>query len=250
MEAAIAESTIVVLGASNVTLGWPRLIRVLAEKSSGRLTVVTANGMGRSYCKESSRFGRRELPGIAYCGIWDELNRWPSIDGILCTDIGNDLLFGAEVDDIVHSVETVLQRLQDHSPAARLVVTRPPLASVRRLSDWRFNLCRQILFPGSDLTLDGVQRQTELLDERVQKVKAKNLTIVKPLDEWYGLDPIHIRRRYQRRAFQYLLQSWTQLRKSRLTGRRATAAVRTVKGQEIMTEQPAVSTNDLQVWSY
>ena len=45
---------VVLLGASNLTLAWPRIMDQLQARFSAPLDIYTANGMGRSYVCDRS----------------------------------------------------------------------------------------------------------------------------------------------------------------------------------------------------
>ena len=103
---------VILLGASNVTRSMSTIVET-AELVWGRpLDLLAACGHGRSYGRTSCVFGR-SLPGILECGLWDELSRRPALPtAALVTDIGNDILYGAGVDQIAAWVEQSLIRLR------------------------------------------------------------------------------------------------------------------------------------------
>src|SRR5262249_46912085 len=83
---------VVLLGASNLTLGIGTVLGSAANVWGSPLEVLAALGHGRSYGRATSVMGR-QLPGIRECGLWPALG----VDGqlptaALVTDIGNDVL--------------------------------------------------------------------------------------------------------------------------------------------------------------
>jgi hypothetical protein len=171
------------------------------------LDVMAACGHGRSYGMTSRVLGRA-LPAIISCGLWDDLARRPTLPtAALITDVGNDIVYGADVNQIAAWVEQILVRL---APVCQqIVLTGLPLASVQKLSPWTFRMFRTLLFPGSQLTLDAARHQASELNARLHDASIRfNTSFISPRPQWYGLDPIHIRLRYWSRAWSEILGYW------------------------------------------
>jgi len=125
----------------------------------------------------------------------------------LVTDIGNDILYGASAYQITRWVEQCLDQLQPLSN--EIVVTRLPIESLETLGPLRFLLIRTILFPKSRLSLQRVCDTALELDERVAALARKRgIKTSTPVSQWYGLDPIHVRRRYKPAAWQQFFAEW------------------------------------------
>ena len=208
------KTDVVLLGASNLTIVLPHLVWSLRTNAPGRLTLWIADGHGRSY-GVWSRVLFRALPGIVRCRLWDELAEArsradphrPSRLLALVTDIGNDLLYGSAPETIAEWVETCLTRLQTHD--ARIVLTRLPLCSARRLSAWRYNLTKACFFPTSRIGFREMIRRAEQLDALVEQLGAScGAAVVEPKQEWYGFDPIHVRRSRRAEAWSDILSHW------------------------------------------
>lgn len=199
----------IVLGASNVTLAFPRLWHGLRRASAEPLEMFAAHGHGRSF-GNWSRIGPRELPGIVPCRLWDDLAaQSPSSEPprALITDIGNDLLYGVAPDQIAAWIATCLERLTAMS--ARIVLTQLPLASALSLGRTRFQFFRSLLFPSSELQFDDLRPQVARLNQHILDLgRTHNVPTLDLHGHWYGFDPIHIRRRYRDPAWQELLTSW------------------------------------------
>ncbi|MDG1894631.1 MAG: hypothetical protein P8J37_06965 [Fuerstiella sp.] len=248
----------VLLGASNLTLAWPRLISLVCRSFSTPVDVYTAHGMGRSYMLERTGFATGKLPGILRCGVWDAL---PAIsDAVtthaLVTDLGNDLLYGCQASDVIDAAEESVQRLRTWNPRCRIVMTRPPTAAVHSLGRMRFLMFRSMLFPFSRLTLECIQQKTQELDDGICRIAEQfSAHTVLPDRKWYGLDPIHVRRRSQRRAFTEILAPWdTQVcaapSSAQTLPSRPTAALRWVLGAERQTHQPSSESPGVSVFAY
>jgi len=162
---------VVLLGASNLTLAFPLVVGRLRACFPGPLEILAAIGHGRSY-GQSSRVLSRELPGIGACGLWDALAQGdrgePRETVALLTDLGNDVVYGSEVDAIAGWIDASLARLAN--VGARTAIVRDPL------------------------------------DERVLAIaRARAASVVDQRGDWYGFDPIHIRRSRRAEAWKTLL---------------------------------------------
>jgi hypothetical protein len=202
---------VVLLGASNLTRGISTIIDTARRICGAPLEILAALGHGRSYGLTSSVLGRR-LPGILQCGLWDSLSAMPPTPtAALITDVGNDILYGASVESILEWVEECLDRLAlANAPTnAPIVLTLPPTATVTALSPWRYTLIRTCAFPGCRLSRNDAFSRAERLDAGLQELAARRrLRAVRPRIEWYGFDPIHIRRRHWAIAWNEVLSGW------------------------------------------
>ena len=239
---------VILLGASNVAIGFPLLLRLLQSGFAEPLEVFGAFGHGRSYGMWSTVL-YRGLPGISACGLWDALDRHPTppASSALLTDVGNDLLYGASVAEIGDWVESCLERLR--ARGADVVMTRLPMVSVRRLSPFRYNCTRTLFFPFKNLTLPVVLDLACALDDRLQALAdAYGASVVEPPGAWYGFDPIHIRYRRRAAAWRSLFSNWRGFNAEAPLNRLSIAArgrvrllrpaVRRMLGREQITPQP------------
>jgi hypothetical protein len=196
------------LGASNVTLGFGVLTRLIRAGFDGPVDIRAALGHGRSYGVWSSVVVRG-LPSIVGCGLWDDLRAAPPAPTYaLLTDVGNDLMYGFPPDRIAGWVETCLNRLAEVD--ARVVMTRLPIARVEKLSAWRYHTTRASFFPRHrPIAWDNMLGRVRELDERVTAAaRSCGATVVTPPLEWYGFDPIHIRWTRRAPAWSQILAEW------------------------------------------
>ncbi|MEZ6124516.1 MAG: hypothetical protein R3C49_15260 [Planctomycetaceae bacterium] len=256
-------SRVVLLGASNLTLAWPRILRLLQSKFHEPMQIFTAQGMGRSYVCDQSRFGNRVLPGILQSELWSALKAaWSADDSseaprVLLTDFGNDLLYGRSALEISQGAEQCVRQLQECDPRCQIVLTLPPVESVHDLGRFRFGVCRRILFPASRLTLSEIRSQTTELAERLAELEQPpNVRLFQPQRRWYGLDPIHVKRRHQTEAFASMMSDW-QISEPAVVSdaapvrrTRPQAAVRWVRGKEHRTAQPAIKSQGVEIFSF
>lgn len=193
----------VLLGASNLKMGFSRALSCLP----GPVEVLAALGHGRSYGMWSRLAWVRQLPGIVQCGLWEELERRPPLPTVaLVSDVGNDLLYGAPVPSIAGWVGTCVERLARHR--AELVIGLLPLASLEKVSPFRYHLVRQILFPGRRAApWSALLSDARELNERLRSLGLEHgARLVEPSPSWYGIDPIHVRRSMRSQAWTEILR--------------------------------------------
>jgi hypothetical protein len=214
---------VVLLGASNVTLGFGTISRLIRAGFDGPLDLRCALGHGRSYGAWTTA-GPRGLPAITRCGLWPSLAEDIAAPTFaLVTDVGNDLIYGSEPERIARWVEACLQRLSACN--TRIVLTRLPIARIERLSALRYHATRMSFFPfrkaiGWPEMLDRVRELDASLGLLANRYGAS--LVEQPLD-WYGFDPIHIRWKQRPRAWTEILSHWPGYR--RPTDRRSTASL-------------------------
>lgn len=200
---------VVLLGASNLTLGWRPLLEEIQATVSGAIDMRVALGMGRSYL-EWSGFWARRLPGILQSQLWESLpdpvHRPPLV---LLTDIGNDIVYDRSPEDIFEAVQRCVQRIRAWNPDSKLVITGLPLESVSSIGPLHFRIARTILFPGCRLSLATVTTHADRLNQLChQFAHSEAIPIVVPQRTWYGVDPIHVLPEYRHEAFRSFFASW------------------------------------------
>ena len=198
------ESRLVLLGASNLTLGFPWVVNLAQRLWGDSIEILAALGYGRSYGMQSRVLGR-VLPGILQSGLWEQLEKAGSKPtSAIVTDIGNDILYDAPVPQILDWVTECVRRLQHLG--AKVVLTDLPLANLANLPEWRFTLCRSILVPSCRLSLAEVARRARAVSKGLAHLAAEtDAVLVIPRPEWYGFDPIHIRPGQWKNAWQSIL---------------------------------------------
>jgi hypothetical protein len=188
---------VVLLGASNLALSFPTVVATVSSIWCEPVEFMAAMGHGRSYGQDTSVFGRK-ISGIFPCALWQDLQNRPSLPtAALVTDIGNDLLYGVPPDRLYEWVVQCLDRLT--AAGATTVVTQLPIENVERLSEARFHFFRRLLFPRSRLTLADVKVLVRDFNERLIELgESRKISVIPVSSAWYGLDPIHLKRRANR----------------------------------------------------
>lgn len=199
---------LIVLGASNVSLSLGTIVALARAQAEGPIEVIAAHGHGRSFGVPSRVMSHllRELPSIGTCGLWSALERdaAPRTTRAIVTDVGNDLAYGFDARTIASWLERDLVRLD--AAGARTALTRLPLASLEKTPAWRFRLASTLLFPGRAISRERVLGEARALDAMLPEIaRMHRATLFTPSSEWYGLDPIHVRRRLRPAAYWAIL---------------------------------------------
>ncbi|HWA97712.1 MAG TPA: hypothetical protein VG713_04445 [Pirellulales bacterium] len=194
----------VLLGASNLTRAIGTVVSTARANVGEPLDLLVAMGFGRSYGMRTMFLGR-ELPGILDCGLWRALeSRAPLPTVALITDIGNDVLYHAAPEQIVDWVNRCVDRFE--RIGARVVITELPVCNFAALSWLRYMFFRTVYVPMCRLSIrETIERATEV-NRRVEQLAAqRGLTLVNQSAQWYGLDPIHIRRAHWSKAWRNMI---------------------------------------------
>jgi hypothetical protein len=197
---------VVALGASNLARGIGTLVNSACAAWGPDVEVLVAPGYGRSYGARS-RVAFRTLPGILESGLWRALDSLPPVSTkVLITDVGNDILYGFSIDTILAWIDDALHRLRRIT--SDITLTGLPLESIRQLSPAKYLVFRSILFPGCRTSLDQLMESTEKLNAGLAVLSTElDARFYTPSPDWYGVDPIHIRRRFWPLAWSEMLGS-------------------------------------------
>ncbi|MEI6240230.1 MAG: hypothetical protein WCR51_07565 [Planctomycetia bacterium] len=253
-----SRSAVVVLGASNVSRGLPRLAATARARTAGPLDLFVAAGHGRGY-GVSTRVWQRRLPSILSSGLWRALDRERADQPLaVITDVGNELLYGLGVSAVAGAVRDAAGRLADRG--ARLAIMGLPLAGIAGVGAVRYRLLRTLYVPGCLLGLAELKQATRWLDEELQAIAADTgATFLEQPAEWYGVDALHVRRPQLDALWQRVCDAWTlpaaavrprpSLTDWAALGSRA-AEVRSLGRITRLTRQPVIDRDALRVWMY
>ena len=244
---------VILLGASNLTIGFPLVLKLLENGFSAPLEIHAAHGHGRSFGQWSCLF-RRELPGIIDCHLWDNVNKVrnsPTSTVALLTDVGNDLMYGADVSQILEWVEECLRRLAEQQ--SHIVLTLLPMSGLETLSTLRFHIAGMVFFgKHSSSRTDLLKRAAELNERLFETGSRYGVHFIEPPGDWYRLDPIHIRRTRRKEAWRKIFSGWPGFGsaddtvrsslKHRFDTWRFRPAQRRIRGRLQSTPQPVLQT--------
>jgi len=193
----VSNITFVIVGASNLTLSLPGVLRSLINMDKGKeLTTFIAHGPGRSYGEVGGLPGWR-WPGHVQTELLTALDdhlqeQNPGPVHALFTDVGNDIPYGAEVSTISSWVERLISEMRARN--AKVGITSLPVESVLRLPEWKFRLVLKLLFPGRSITRDQVFTRIQEVQREVESVARRQEALLLPSrPSWYGRDHFHLR---------------------------------------------------------
>ncbi len=217
---------VVLLGASNLTRSISTIVGTIQHLLADRLDTTASDwfvayGHGRSFGRWSS-IVTRALPGICDCGLWDDLDKSVSIytddSGqmvssapvyALLTDVGNDIPFGVEPDVIADWVTDCIDRLR--AKHAKIIMTGLPTAALDASSPMIGNVLRRVFFPSCTLNRIELLDRARCVHVILREIaESKDIPFIEMPLEWYGIDPIHIRRGCCKPAWLYILSHWFQ----------------------------------------
>ena len=195
---------VVVLGASNLTRGFPAVVSSARAEWGREVEVLAAPGLGRSYGAHSRVLFRR-LPGILESGLWPALESRARVPtrGVV-SDVGNDILYGFSARQTLEWVDEAIRRLNRFT--RDVVVTDLPLTRIRRLSKAEFLAFRSVLVPSCRLSLTQVLDRAGQVSAGLASIAAAAGSRLVHLDPaWYGVDPVHFRPSSIRAAWRQIL---------------------------------------------
>ena len=253
---------VVLLGASNLAIGLPLIVRQLCAGLPRPLEIFAACGHGRSFCTWS-RVLFRDLPGIDRCGLWTDLERAAPSDASPHAGPRDrrrqrfDLRLVARRDCAPR--RTCLTALARHR--AELVVTRLPLASVERLSALRYHATKAVFFSRGrrELARDARSGRASWMRRWARSAARFSARLIEQPLDWYGFDPIHIRRagepmrgeRFSRAGRRTTPVDRAALfSQDRLRLRLAAPAERLLFGRRQLKSQPALTWNGVSLHLY
>ena len=240
-----------------MTFSLPVIWSTLRHSLSEPFRLMVAAGHGRSFGLPSTVLGRT-LPSILECGLWEALNNLENFSPAhaLVTDVGNDLLYGADSVQTMGWVTETIDRLRTGS--SNIVVTGLPIGTLQGLSARRFEFFRRLMFPHSSLTLEVALKESDAVHRQLLEPReSEGIVSTVPEEGWYGFDPIHIRRRCRREAWsRYLslclpdigvspcgtLCDWSVWKNA--------AERRWKKSQLLISRQPVQTTDGNELWLY
>lgn len=194
-------------GASNLIMSLRNVIDLMRHRCGGPNEVLVAAGHGRSYGQASQVMFRR-LPGITSCGLWAQLDAFTVAPTYaFLSDIGNDIPYGHEPNEILHWVHECIRRLQRHD--AQIVVTNLQLARIETLAEMDFRILRTIFFPYSRLSRVEVIARARVVHRGLQELAASDrFDLFEPEPNWFGPDVIHLRFAKRAEAYRRIVEGF------------------------------------------
>jgi len=204
---AAPQERVILLGASNLTMAFRPILRLLHELRGVPLEIIAALGHGRSYGMPSN-VSSRVLPGIMKCGLWEKWESSPALPTrALLTDIGNDLFYNASVAQILEWIRLALRQLRPR--CEQIALTLVPLENARAIRPDFYRAFMRVCFASCRVTQDELLERSAALNAGLIQLAAEyQVTLIEQPRAWYGWDPIHHRRGRRRIAWETILDSW------------------------------------------
>jgi len=185
-------------------------VRMIGQALPGPIDYHIGDGFGRSYGGRSY-FMYRELSGMLECDLWSDVGVLHEDDHLpmyaFITDVGNDIAYEVEPGEIAKWIEECVDRLE--AWGAKVMMTRLPMESLARLSNFHLSAARTILFPSCQLTAEEIRHRVNELDNKIIIISRDHgISMVETDLSWYGLDPVHIRRRYWVEYWERIIGGW------------------------------------------
>ncbi|MEL7060532.1 MAG: hypothetical protein AAGN46_10945 [Acidobacteriota bacterium] len=199
---------LVFLGASNLAADPQQAVAAglaAAQVAADDAEIWMAAGHGRAATVDS-RFLLRQRTSLLDCDLWSPLRDRGGAEFALVADLGNDLAYGVAPERMLRGIDELLGRLE----GARVSVVAPPVAALERRSRTWLRVVRRAFFPRSPVGFDQLLDRLRVVRDDLGPLVARHhrTTLVHPDPAWYGLDPIHLRRRTRAAAWRAILAPW------------------------------------------
>jgi hypothetical protein len=185
---------LVLLGASNLSRGCFAFARHMkACLHPRKVDVLIASGPGRGYCVLGGLLAVK-YPPIYSCDIF-EVAQSKSESGYqviaLVTDIGNDIMYGVSIENLIDTLQQVFTRLQ--SMNAEIFFTTLPVAFEKEVHPAWFYILRSLLLPFSRVSYDEAVTGIVEVNRYLRKFTSEKFHLIPDMDKYIGFDEIHYR---------------------------------------------------------
>ncbi len=184
---------LILLGASNMAHGYSALMEILQRQLAPRpLKVLAAFGPGRGYCAWGGILGRIQYPPIGSSILFKKAEKY--VEGAhsvhaLVTDVGNDILYGVEAEEIIETVKGVQDRLLDLG--ADVTTTQLPSYFEQEIPAMVFYGIRTLLFPSSKATPEKVREAVLKVNQFLKTERDEHIHCLPAMDSYLSWDHIH-----------------------------------------------------------
>lgn len=183
---------LVLLGASNLSLGWFALARHMQACLHPRpMEIMVATGAGRAY-RAAGGLLNVTYPPIESSEIFEAARR-KSESGYrviaLVTDIGNDIMYGVSAEQLIETMRQVFGQLR--SVHADVFYTTLPAAFEKGIHPIWFYILRTLLLPASRVSYDEARAAIIQVNQYLREVASKEGHLIPDVDRFLGFDEIH-----------------------------------------------------------
>lgn len=180
------------MGASNLARGFQALTDCLVDSlAPNPVEILHALGPGRGYSAEGGVFNVR-YPAIGSSGILEyaSAQREKFHRAIaLITDIGNDIMYGVPVSEIIACLRVLLEKLD--TLEADVFVHSIPIDFSKDVSKSQFRLLRSIFYPRSQVDHSKAKEAVSAINDFLRDRAKGRVHLLPSAKDFMGIDKIH-----------------------------------------------------------
>jgi hypothetical protein len=180
------------IGASNLAQGYSVLTRHISICFGKNNTeFLNALGPGRGFCARGGMFNFT-YPPIQDCQILEAANK-KSCDtrAVLITDIGNDLMYGVSADNLIESLDGLIDRALQCD--AEIFLTSIHVNLKKDVSQTTFFILKSFCYPGSSITYENTNLFIIKVNSYLKEKAGQNqkVHLISGMESFTGTDKIH-----------------------------------------------------------
>jgi hypothetical protein len=182
----------VFLGASNLARGYGALAHCLIRGLAPQpVEILHAMGPGRGYCAQGGIFNIT-YPPIGSSGILKSASEGKEQARqviALITDIGNDIMYGVPVHEIIACLDTLMQQL--NAIGAEVFVHPIPLEFSKDVSERQFRILKSIFYPHSGIDYHKAKEAVDAINHFLRDKAGERIHLLPSAKDFCGVDKIH-----------------------------------------------------------
>jgi hypothetical protein len=180
------------MGASNLARGYSALANCLVRSlAPNPVEILHAMGPGRGYSAEGGIFNIR-YPSIGSSGILKSASaqreKYHRVIALI-TDIGNDIMYGVPVSEIIACLRDLLEKLA--AIDADVFVHPIPLDFSKDVSKRQFRLLRSVFYPNSQVDYSKAKDAVCAVNEFLREQAGGRVHLLPSAKDFMGVDKIH-----------------------------------------------------------
>jgi len=180
------------LGASNLARSFYGLKRCITRCLFPRpVNFIHAMGPGRGYISQGGILNMT-YPPILQCDILKAAYSRRKINQqvvALITDIGNDIMYGVPVEEIIGGLQSLFDTLTEFE--ASIFVTSIPVDLKSDIGEFYFRILRRVFFPNSPVEYYQALEAIEVINKFIIQSLNKNIIVINEMKQFCGIDKIH-----------------------------------------------------------
>ena len=198
------------LGASNLSRSFYGLKRCITRCLFPRpVSFIHALGPGRGYISQGGILNIT-YPPILQCDILKAAYKQRKINHkvvALITDIGNDIMYGVSVEEIIGGLQSLFDTLTELE--ASIFVTSIPVDLKKDIGGFYFRILRRVFFPNSPVEHYQASKAIEVINNFITQSLNKNIIAINEMKQFCGIDKIHYSLFKSRSAWSHIASNLT-----------------------------------------